>query len=172
MKPVISDNCRIRYPEHFSAGDFSIVDDFSYFSTRVRLGRYNHIGPGCTIAGGKERLFSTGDFCGIASGVRVYCTSDDYSRDLITIVPPKYANLKSLIQGDVRLGDFCGIGANSVVMPDNFLPEGTAIGALSFVPSKFEFQPWSVYMGVPVRLINRRDKASVMSQADEIEGRK
>jgi len=46
MKPIVSPHVRIRHPEYFEIGEYSIVDDFSYFSTRVRIGRCSHIASG------------------------------------------------------------------------------------------------------------------------------
>lgn len=57
MKPIISQNIRQRHPDHFEVGNFSIVDDYSYFSTRVIIGICSHIASGCTIGGGQELYF-------------------------------------------------------------------------------------------------------------------
>jgi acetyltransferase-like isoleucine patch superfamily enzyme len=56
-----------------------------------------------------------------------------------------------------------------VVMPNNTVPEGTVIGALSFVPAGFNFQPWSVYAGVPVRFIRERNRSAIMDQVRRLE---
>jgi acetyltransferase-like isoleucine patch superfamily enzyme len=169
MKPIISSNIRLRYPEHFTVGEDSIVDDFSYFSTKVRIGRCSHIASCCTVGGGKANEFWVGDFCSISAGVRVWCTSDDFVNDLVTIIPPDLAQVKaSLIVGDVRLENYTAVGANSVIMPRNTIPEGTVVGALSLVPPEFGFEPWSVYAGVPVRLLKSRNRATVTEQADRL----
>ena len=94
MKPIISPHSRIRHPEHFSIGAHSIVDDFSYFSTRVRIGLCSHVASGCSVAGGRDRLFVLGDFCSLSSGVKIWCTSDDFANDLVTIVPDGIGPLK------------------------------------------------------------------------------
>jgi acetyltransferase-like isoleucine patch superfamily enzyme len=61
-----------------------------------------------------------------------------------------------------------GVGANSVIMPDNEIPEGTVIGALSYVPPRFPFEPWSVYAGIRVRLVGRRNRDSVVRQVEKL----
>ena len=170
MKAIVSPNCRIRYPESFVVGEHSIVDDFGYFSTKVRIGIGCHVAAGCTIAGGRDRQFTLGDFSGIASGVRIYCTSNDYVRDLVTI-PPAADIETNAIAGDVTFGAYTGIGANSVVLPNNSIPEGTVIGALSFVPANFKFQPWAVYVGNPVKYIMPRSKDDVLAQAERFRAR-
>ncbi len=71
VKPIISSNVRLRHPELFEIGEHSIVDDFCYFSTRVRIGRCSHIASGCSVAGGAERQFVLGDYGLLQPRVRV-----------------------------------------------------------------------------------------------------
>ena len=151
-------------------GEDSIVDDFCYFSTRVRVGRASHIASGCSIAGGPAWEFVLGDYSSLSSGVKIWCTSDDFVNDLVTIIPAAAGRVKThLIEGDVTVGHFTAIGSNSVVMPDNRIPDGTAIGALSFVPARFAFEPWSVYAGTPIRLLRRRNRDNVLAQVAKLD---
>lgn len=167
--PIISPNVRIRYPDRLTVGEGSIIDDYCYLSTRITLGRYCHVASGCAISGGPDKEFALGDFSSLASGARIYCASNDYVLGLVATLPAMAAPLIPEIAGDVRLARFTGVGANSVVMPDNDIPEGTTIGALSFVPSKFAFEPWTVYAGIPIRRISARDRDGVLRQADAVE---
>jgi len=170
MKAIVSSNSRIRYPEQFVIGEDSIVDDYCYFSTKVLIGKATHIASGCSVAGGRSRQFKIGDFCSLSSGVKIWCTSDDFVNDLVTIIPQGVEQVKThLISGDVTFGDYTAAGSNSVVMPKNIIPEGTVIGALSFVPSEFDFRPWSVYAGTPVRLIGPRNRPNVEQQVRKLE---
>ncbi|PYR29110.1 MAG: hypothetical protein DMF98_00885 [Acidobacteria bacterium] len=172
MTPLVSPNVRIRHPDLFEIGEHSIVDDFCYFSTRVRIGVCSHIASGCSIAGGRARQFTLGDYCSLSSGVKIWCTSDDFVNDVVAILPDGVGPIKEhLIEGDVSLADCTAVGSNSVVMPGNDIPEGTVIGALSFVPARFRFEPWSVYAGVPIRLIGRRNHEAVTAQVRLIERR-
>jgi len=172
MNAIISPHVRIRHPEHFEAGRFSIVDDFCYFSTRVQIGICSHIASGCSVAGGAHHRFLLGDFSSLSSGVKIWCTSDDFVNDLVTVIPEGAGPIKQhLIEGDVTLANCTAVGANTVVMPDNRIPEGTAIGALSFVPARFAFEPWSVYAGVPIRRLRGRNRAAVDAQADLLKRR-
>ena len=169
MKPIVSPNTRIRLPEHFTIGNYSIVDDFCYISTRVTIGVCSHVASGCSIAGGAAYQFVLGDFCSLSSGVKIWCASNDYVNDLVCLTPPGTDGFGDTpIAGDVRLGNYTGVGANAVVMPDNDVPEGTVIGALSFVPARFQFEPWSVYAGTPIRKIGQRNRASVLAQAETL----
>jgi acetyltransferase-like isoleucine patch superfamily enzyme len=171
-KPIVSPNIRVRHPEFFEVGPGSIVDDWCYFSTKVRIGFGSHIASGCSVAGGVERQFVLGDYSSLSSGVKVWCTSDDFVRSLIFIPPPGFEDIKeSAITGDVTLGRCTGVGANSVIMPDNVIPEGTSIGALSFVPPHFAFEPWTVYAGTPIRRVAARDRDAVLRQVRRLEER-
>jgi len=170
MKPIVSPNTRIRHPDQFVIGEDSIVDDYCYFSTKVRIGRCTHIASGCSVAGGSAMQFDIGHFCSLSSGVKIWCTSDDFVNDVVALLPPDVEEVKThLIRGNVTLGDYTAVGSNSVVMPGNHVPEGTVIGALSFVPAGFEFRPWSVYAGAPIRFIRARNRETVMEQVSKIE---
>lgn len=165
MKPIVSPRARIRHPEHFEIGPYSIVDDFCYISARVRIGACSHVASGCTIAGGPGYQFTLGDFSSLSSGVKIWCVSSDFVNDVICILPPGAPKVTHPIEGDVTFGDYTGVGANSVIMPDNQVPEGTVVGALSFVPARFAFEPWSIYAGAPVYCVGSRNRESVMEQA-------
>lgn len=169
-EPIISKNIRLRYPEAFVVGEGSIVDDFCYVSTQIKIGRFSHVASGCTIAGGKANLFTLGDYCSLSAGVRIWCGSDDFTNDIVTIVPQGFPEVKeNFISGDVTFENLTAAGSNSVVMPGVFVPEGTVIGALSFVPPHLELKPWMVYAGVPARPVKARNRESVMRQRDALE---
>jgi len=75
------------------------------------------------------------------------------------------------ITGDVVFENYTGAGANSVIMPDNIIPEGTTIGALSYVPTHFSFEPWTVYAGTPIRRVAPRNRDRVLAQVALIQQR-
>src|SRR5262245_12626238 len=128
MKPIISTMTRIRHPEWFEVGPASIVDDFCYFSTRVRIGRFCHVAADWSVAGGLERQCLMGDYSSLSSGVKLWCVSDDFVNDIVTIIPPEAGAVKEhLITGDIVLGACTAVGANTVIMPDNAIPEGTVV---------------------------------------------
>jgi acetyltransferase-like isoleucine patch superfamily enzyme len=168
--PIISPNSRIRHPEQFTVGEGSVVDDFCYFSTQVNVGKFCHIASGSSVAGGRDRLFTLGDYSSLSSGVKIWCSSDDFARNLVILLPAGIRPIKEAqIIGDVTFGRYTAAGANSVIMPNNRIPDGTVIGALSYVPPEFEFEPWSVYAGSPVRKVNLRDRDAVLRQLEAFE---
>lgn len=171
MLPIISNNSRLRC--NYEIGEYSIIDDFCYVSVQLKIGKFFHIAPSVTIAGGKDLKFTAGNYGALASGVRVFCGSDDFVNDLGNILPASMSDIKNnVIRGNITLGDAVTIGANTVIMPDNNIPDGVCIGAMSFVPSRFYFEPWTVYAGSPkLRIIKKRNRANVMNQIDEINKR-
>jgi len=169
MKPIVSPNIRIRNPDCFEIGEFSIVDDYCYFSTRVKIGFCSHIANNCSVGGGGEHLFALGDFSSLSAGVRVWCSSNDFANDLVTLIPSVAGHPgDNPITGNVIFQNYTGAGANAVIMPDNIVPEGTTIGALSYVPPRFGFEPWTVYAGTPIRRIGIRNRDRVLAQVDLI----
>lgn len=169
LKPILSPHTRIRHPEFFHAGEHSIVDDFCYFSTRVVLGLGCHIASGCSVAGGREHLFSLGDLSSLSSGVKIWCSSNDFRGGLVAMPPPEFPAAELGIRsGDVSLGAYTGVGANTVILPANHIPEGVAIGALSLVPSEFPFEPWTLYAGIPIRKIGARHRDKILRQAERV----
>jgi acetyltransferase-like isoleucine patch superfamily enzyme len=170
MKPIISKNIRVRYPELFEVGDDSIIDDFSYFSTKVQVGRGSHVANNCSVAGGQVRLFKLGDYSTVSAGVRIWCTSDDFNNDLSLPLPEGISPIGNHPEtGDVIIGNFTAIGSGSVVLPDNHIPEGTAIGAMSLVPPRFQFDPWSVYAGIPIRYRGPRNRERIATQIAKLD---
>jgi acetyltransferase-like isoleucine patch superfamily enzyme len=169
VNSIISENIRIRLPDDFKVGDYSIVDDFCYFSTRVSIGRFCHIANGVSVGGGKEQTFVMADYSSVSAGARIWCASDDFTCDMAAIAPAGISIPKKMITGNVIMEELTIVGSNSVVMPANTIPEGVAIGALSFVPPEYEFEPWTIYAGTPIRPIKKRDRSSVLKQKQSLE---
>ena len=168
MSAIVSPHVRIRYPDLFVVGDHAVVDDFCYFSTGVVLGVCTHVASNCSVAGGRAYRFELGDYSSLSSGVKVWCASNDYVNDLVVLLPPGVDVGDRPLAGDVTFGRYTGVGANTVVMPGNTIPEGVAIGALSFVPPAYEFDPWTVYGGIPIRPLRDRNRANVLRQAERL----
>ncbi len=147
----------IKKPELVEVGDNVRIADFCRISSACKIGSDCEIAPGTYIAGGDGKYtFEMGSFSSLAAGVKV--SSNDYVNELVTHSVPEVKE----IQGNVRLGKFTGVGTNSVIMPGNDIPEGVTIGALSFVPSGYQFEPWTVYAGRPIRAIKKRNRANIM----------
>ena len=170
LEPIVSKNIRQRAPDLFKIGRGSIIDDFCYISARLEIGEFTHMANGCSVGGGgKERLCRIGDYSSISAGVKIWCGSDDFAQDIVCLAPPECGDIKDhFISGDVIFENMNAVGANSVIMPDNIIPEGTVIGALSYVPPKFKFEKWAVYAGTPIKFVKLRNRDNVLRQRDLI----
>lgn len=131
---------------------------FAGFRRPAKSGLIARLQPGRIFREATEIKFKMGSYSSLAAGVRIWLSSNDYVNELITHSVPDVKE----IQGNVTMEKYTGIGTNSVVMPNNHIPEGVSIGALSFVPSNYKFEPWTVYAGRPIRPIKKRNKENVL----------
>ncbi len=155
----------LKKPDLIEVGDNVRIADFCRISSACKIGSDCEIAPGTYIAGGDGKYkFTMGECSSLAAGVKVWLSSNDYVNELVTHSVPEVKE----IQGNVTLGKYTGVGTNSVIMPNNDIPEGVAIGALSFVPSNYKFEPWTVYAGRPIRPIKKRNKENVMKTLKKI----
>lgn len=158
----------VKKPELVEVGDNVRISEFCYISSACKIGSNCEIAIGASVAGGNGHYtFTMGDYSSLAAGVRIWLASNDYVNDLIAHNVPYVKE----IEGNVTMGKFTGIGTNTVVMPNNNIPEGVSIGALSFVPSNFKFKPWTVYAGSPIREIKPRNKENILKVLKLIEGK-
>lgn len=168
MKRIISKNIRVRNEKTFVVGDYSVIDDYCYFSAKIEIGQHCHIANNCSIAGGQDYQFSLGDCSSISSGVKIWCQSNEYINDLVVLNVNKADLGDDPIKGDVTIGKMCAVGSNTVIMPNNSIPDGTVIGALSFVPPNFKFKSWSVYAGIPIKFVKKRNKERIIKQYNKL----
>ena len=139
-------------------GDNVRIDDFCIVSAGeggIRIGRNVHISAFASIVGQAPIDFE--DFSGISNKVAVFSSTDDFVRGMTNpTIPDRFRRLKHL---PVRLGKHAVVGSNSVLLPGSELGEGTSVGALSVVRGKLD--PWSVYMGNPVKRIMARSRGII-----------
>lgn len=152
---IIGKTVRIRYPELVEIDDDVIIDDFVYISTQVQLSRYVHISSGCKLIGGPKSRVTIGNFSTLAPNVVLAAGSDDYIGGIASpMVPPEFKG--EYETGDINIGRHCIVGANSTILPNVVFADGAAVGAQSLVKSNLD--GWSLYGGVPSRLLRRRDE--------------
>ena len=156
---ILGKSAVIKRPELIEVGNNVRISEFCYISSKCKIESNCEIAVGVSIAGGGgKHTFSMGKYSSLAAGVKVWLASNDYVNDLVAHNVP----FVSEIEGDVKLGNYTGIGSNSVIMPNNDIPEGVTIGALSFVPSNFKFNPWTVYAGAPIKEVKPRNKENIL----------
>jgi galactoside O-acetyltransferase len=155
---LIKKNASLYFTENISIGSNVRIDDnviivASNKNAPVTIGNYVHIASNCYLAGsnGIELM----DFSGLAPGALIFSGTDDYTGKKLTnpTIDKKYIGGKS---GKVILSKHVIIGANSVILPNVTIKEGSSVGALSLVTKSLE--SWYVYFGAPVKKLKKRSK--------------
>jgi len=143
--------------EILHCGRYCIVDDFVLITTPIWLGDHVHIAAGCTLLGAEPAYLR--DYSAIASGSRVYTSTDRYqSDDGLPTAMSAAAPLdnRAPYSAPVILGVHAFVGANSVVMPGAVFEDGAVVGANSLVLPDTKLEKWTIYVGSPVRPIRKR----------------
>ena len=101
---IIGKTVRIRKPEEVSIGDNTIIDDFTYISCAMEIGKNCHIASNVSISGGSGKLIM-GDYSTVSNGSSIHCASSDYrecSLDLPSV--PIEQQFGGTVE-DVTIGD-------------------------------------------------------------------
>lgn len=148
--------------ENIEFGKNIIIDDFVlvYAKEKVKIGNFVHIASFTSISGGGEVVI--GDFSAVSQGCRVLTSTDDFKDWGFgnSSLDNKFRNVRT---APVDIGDFCVIGANSVILPGVTIAEGATVGANSVVTKDLE--PWGVYIGN--KKVATRDKEAVMKNYEK-----
>jgi len=165
----IGRNVYFRYPDEVEIGDNVIIDDFSYFTTKVKIGNYVHVSPHCSIIGGKESLFVMGDFTGISAGCRIVCSSDNYLGDGMTnpTIPDRYRS--SVNKGKVIMEKHSLLGTGCVVYPNVTMNEGSVAGSMSLVTKSLD--EWTINYGIPCKFVKDRHKDTILQYEEDMKNK-
>jgi galactoside O-acetyltransferase len=143
--------------ENIEFGKNILIDDFAfiYATTPMKIGNYVHIACFASVVGGAEVILE--DFVAVSHGARILSGTDDFKDWGFgnSTVPLKYRNIT---RKPIRIGKFCIIGANSVVLPGVTVGEGAMVGANSVVTKNLE--SWGIYLGN--KRISERNKDGVL----------
>lgn len=130
--------------ENIDFGKYIIIDDFVliYAKEKMTIGNYVHIANFTSITGGNRLV--VGHYAAISQGCRILTATDDFKEWGFgnSAVANEYRHIKS---APITIGDFCIVGANSVVLPGVSIGEGSTIGANSVVTKSLD--PWGIYIG-------------------------
>lgn len=124
-------------------GERSSIYQQSYVYGDVKVGTNTWIGP-LTILDGTGGL-TIGDNCSISAGVHIY--THDTIRWALSGGKAEYE------YAPVRIGHYCHIGAQAVIVKGVTIGDRSIVGALSFVNR--DIPPCSVAVGAPVRIIGK-----------------
>lgn len=119
---------------------------------------YVEVGKDCVfhetaIISGMRGKISIGDNVLIGPFTTVV-SWDHRFRDKSSLIRDKRVNVEAV---DIRIGNDVWIGANCCVLKGSIIPDGCVIGAGSLVTRNSKLEPYSVYCGNPLRLIERRE---------------
>lgn len=120
------------------------IYDSSYVFGNVSIGKNSWIGPN-TILDGSGGKLTIGDFCSISSGVQIY--THNSVKWALTGGKSDYET------GDVKIGDQCYIGPNSLISMNSKIGKCSIIGANSYVDSKIPAN--SIVFGTPAKVVGR-----------------
>ena len=161
----IDKNAIIFEPNLCQVGDFSRIDALAILSPgggSIKIGRNVHLSAGC-------HLFGTGgilvkDFATISASTQIFSVSDDFTTGYLTN-PTISRDLRNVSFGEVVVGEFAVIGANSVILPGVNIGTGASVGALTLV--KNDIDKHQIWSGNPATLIGLRNPRLLNSLADE-----
>lgn len=149
----ISKKASIYSPQNLKIGNHVRIDDFCILSGNIEIGNYVHISAYVALYG--KYGIKIKDFCGCSPRTTIFSATDDFSGEYM-ISPMVPEELTNVTGGVVTLEKYVQLGANTVVMPNITIGEGTSLGAMSFVNKSLE--EWKIYAGIPCRYIKDRKK--------------
>ena len=148
--------------ENIEFGSYIIIDDFVfiYAKERIKIGNFVHIACFTSIIVVDQ--IEIGDFSAISQGCRVLTATDDFKDYGFgnSTVDNQFRNFK---KAPIKIGNFCIIGANSVILPGVTIGEGTTVGANSVITKDLE--PWSIYIGN--KKVGVRNKEGVLKNYEK-----
>jgi acetyltransferase-like isoleucine patch superfamily enzyme len=141
-----------------SIGDRSTVHESVIIAAnrgRVEIGRRSWIGPFCLIYGNGN--VTIGDNVLIAAHTSINTVSHHFERCDIPI------NDQGLYCDPVTIEDDVWLGMNAVILQGVKIGRGAIVGAGAVVTR--DVPPWSIVMGVPARVVSRRNAAPLHEEA-------
>lgn len=151
---LLSRLARVYGASNISIGSNVRIDDFVILSGKIDIGNFVHIGASSIITGSDIGI-EIKDFCGISNHVKILAISDDYSGETMSN-PCISTEYKQLQKHHIILEKHCIIGSGSTILPNAYLAEGVAVGAMSLIVRKTS--PWGIYFGIPAKRIKERKR--------------
>jgi len=152
---IIGKTVRIRNPQEVSIDDNTIIDDFTYISCAMEVGKNCHIASNVSISGGRGKL-TMGDYSTISNGCSVHCASSDYRACSLDLPSVALSRQFGGHVEDIAIGDFVVVGAHSCILPGSKLPKGSAFGAYTLIKKSSDIQEFHLYVGSSCRDLGER----------------
>jgi acetyltransferase-like isoleucine patch superfamily enzyme len=116
--------------------------NFTLEPGNVFIGKQVHVAPNCILSGIGGLYI--GNNSGIAANTAIYSFSHHYQnlndkedKNQYYFTPQARSDQQAMISGPVFIDDFCGVGANSVILPGTTLKRGSWIGSNSLISGSF-----------------------------------
>lgn len=159
---LIGPGVEISQPKRITVSDYVFIDQavrLDAMAGAIEIGRRIHIAPYAMIlgVGGGVHL---GDYVGVGAFARIYSHSEapiDGKRMSGPMIPE---SMKGMITAPVRVERDGLIGTGAVVLPGVTVGEGAVVAANSLVTAGTQIKPWTIYGGVPARLLGLRKKVT------------
>jgi len=163
---IINKFSEIRNPALVEVGNHVGIDFGFYCTTALKVGDYVHIGPYCSVIGGKKGLLTMDHFSGLSAGVRIICSSDELAGKGLAnpLIPDKYRD--RIISLPVIIKKYAIISTNAVILPGVTIGEGCVIGANALVTKNTE--DWTVCVGSPAKSVKMRPKEIILRMSEEM----
>jgi len=159
----IGHNTMFINPEKVFLDDRVRIDPFCLITTGLVVGSNVQICAYAMLGGGSQHTITLGDWTFIGYGSKLFCASEDYGGNSGPV--NEFWGDNEIRRGDITFEHYAGIASDVMIFPGVYLPQGCTIGAKSFVHTKTELVPWSVYIGNPPELHKRRNVAKVLFEA-------
>lgn len=152
----ISNDVIFHNPQNISIGNNVRIDAQSILISgkefSITIGNNVHISAGCIYYGNSGNILIDDYSCTSARCI-LYTCNDDYSEGYLTnsMVDESF---KKLTSGNIILKKHCVVGANSIILPNVVLQNGTSAGAFSLI--KNSSHPFDLLAGIPAKMIKKR----------------
>jgi len=153
---TIGKTVRIRRPELVSIGDNTIIDDFTYISCGMTIGKNCHIASNVSISGSKAHLYM-GDYSTISNHCSVHCASSDYRKISLDLPSVPEEERFGGEFGDIHIGNNVVVGAHSTILPSVNIQDYVAFGAYSLIKDK-NYMKGHLYVGIPSNMVCKREE--------------
>jgi galactoside O-acetyltransferase len=147
-------------PSKVFLGNNVRIDPFTLITTGLKTGDNIQITSHCVLGGGNQHTITLGNWTFIGYGSKLFCASEDYSGDFGPV--NEFWGSNKINRGDITFEDYSGVASDVIVMPNVTLPIGCTIGAKSFVYTKNQLTPWSIWFGNPIKHIKDRNKENIL----------
>lgn len=146
------------------------IDPFSLFTTKLELDNYVQICSHVVFGGGNQHTIKMGKWSFAGYGSKLFCASEDYTGEFGPV--NEFWGNNKIFRGDITISNYAGIASDVMLFPGVTIPEGCTVGAKSFVHTKNNLTPWSIFIGNPIEFHKFRNKKRVIELSSDENWRK